>query len=180
MMQETGGTWTWAAMLLKYDRNHSIKQGVGVGWALPIFPTFLLLHACQLVGDSTVRFGHANTDIYPYVRAIGLRDVQLCEQLGLPELQADSRGSGMAFSEVAMVPVLLVYSTKKSLSRLCLISLARLPHQATCLPSGSIGALHGCLAPGSCFPHRCPVPGVANPHLKGPFATLVNGAVGRA
>ena len=95
-----------------------------------------------------------------------------------------SLGKGIACSDVAMAPVVLAYSTKKSLDRLCRISLARLAHQATCRPMASSGALHGCLAPGSCLPHRWPAPGDAkpnlrcNPHLKGPFATLVNGAVG--
>ena len=58
----------------------------------------------------------------------------------------------MACSELATDFVILVYSTRKALNLLCLISLARLAHQATCLPRWSSGALHCCLAPGSCFP----------------------------
>ena len=91
----------------------------------------------------------------------------------------------MACSEVVTAPVVLVHSTRRSLSLLCLVSLARLARRATCLPRWSSSALHGCLVPGSCLPHKCPAPGVASPnlrckpHLKRPFATLVNGAVGR-
>ena len=67
--------------------------------------------------------------------------------------------SGMACSEVATEPVVLVYSTRKSLILLCLNSLARLAHQATCLLKWSSGALHCCRVAGRCFPHRCPAPG---------------------
>ena len=76
-MKESDGTRVWAAMLLKNDGHDPIKWRVGVGWSLPIFPTLLLLHACQFLGDTTIRFGHANRDIYPNVCAIGFGDVHV-------------------------------------------------------------------------------------------------------
>ena len=101
-----------------------------------------------------------------------------------PEVLVWAKSSKHASLALWICVLVLTYSTKKSRRRLCLISLARLALQATRLPMASSGALHGCFAPGSCLPHRWPAPGDAspnlccNPHLKGPFATLVNGAVG--
>ena len=93
--------------------------------------------------------------------------------------------SRIACSEVAATPVLLIYYTRKSRNLLWLISLARFAHQATCFPKWSSGPLQHYREPGNCFPHKWPAPRAANPnlccrpHLKGPFATLVNGALGK-
>ena len=89
VVQESNRARAWAAMLLKNDGNHPIIKGARVRWSLTIFPALFLFHACQFSWQAAIWSGHADSYIYPNVRAIGFRDVNVCcvDSSGFPSCQ---------------------------------------------------------------------------------------------